>query len=158
MSNFPIKRIVIHCTATREAQDISAATIREWHKKQGWSDIGYHYVIRLSGAIEKGRDDKTVGSHVKGWNTGSIAIVYAGGLDANGKPKDTRTSAQRAAMRGLIRTLRMQHPKADVMGHRDLSPDKDGDGVIERHEWLKDCPCFDVRAWVAAGMPSDPAL
>jgi N-acetylmuramoyl-L-alanine amidase len=164
MSNFPIKRIVIHCTATREGAKITLADIRRWHTDpkskggRGWNDIGYQYIIFDDGKTEKGRPDNVPGAGVAGFNTGSIHIVYTGGLDANGKPKDTRTSAQRAAMRGLIRTLRMQHPKADVMGHRDLSPDKDGDGVIERHEWLKDCPCFDVRAWVAAGMPSDPAL
>jgi N-acetylmuramoyl-L-alanine amidase len=158
MSNFPIKRIVNHCTATREGQDISAATIRGWHtapkpKGRGWADIGYHYIIRLDGKIEKGRDDKTVGSGVAGFNTGSIHIVYSGGLDASGKAKDTRTPAQKAAMAGLIRTLKMAHPKAIVLGHRDLSPDKDGDGVVEKHEWLKECPCFDAPAWVAAGMP-----
>lgn len=152
MSNLPIKRIVIHCTATREGQDVTAATIRGWHRKQGWRDIGYHYVVRLDGAVEKGRPDNVVGSHVAGWNTGSIAIVYVGGLDANGKPKDTRTPAQKKALKQLIEMLRKAHP-VSVMGHRDLSPDKDGDGKVEKHEWLKDCPCFDAPAWFAAGMP-----
>lgn len=152
MSNLPLKRIVIHCTATREGNDVSAATIRGWHKKQGWADIGYHYVIRLDGTVEHGRPLALVGSHVRGWNAGSAAIVYVGGLDANGKAKDTRTPAQKRAMAKVIRELRERFP-VPVMGHRDLSPDKDGDGVVEKHEWLKDCPCFDVPAWFAAGMP-----
>lgn len=152
MSNSPIKRIVIHCTATREGQDVTAATIRSWHKKQGWSDIGYHYVIRLGGSVEKGRPDNVVGSHVRGWNTGSIAIVYVGGLDASGKAKDTRTPAQKRALKSLIELLRKKYP-VPVMGHRDLSPDRDGNGVVEKHEWLKDCPCFDAPAWFKAGMP-----
>ncbi len=153
MSNLPIKRIVVHCTATREGQAINAATIRQWHLNQGWSDIGYHYVILLDGRIEKGRADNMVGSHVRGWNTGSLAIVYVGGLDKNGKAKDTRTIAQKKAMKELISKLATEHKVSRIVGHRDLSPDKDGDGVVEKHEWLKDCPCFDVPAWVKSGMP-----
>lgn len=145
-----IKRIAIHCTATREGQDISVATIRQWHLKQGWSDIGYHFVIGLDGKVERGRPEHTPGSHVRGFNTGSIGIVYVGGLDAQGKGKDTRTPPQKRAMADLVRDLLKAYPGADVLGHRDHSPDKDGDGVIERHEWLKECPCFDVRAWWAS--------
>ena len=53
-------------------------------------------------------------------------------------------------MAQLVRDLLARYPGAQVVGHRDLSPDKDGDGVVERHEWLKDCPCFDVPAWWAS--------
>lgn len=145
-----IKRIAIHCTATREGSDFDAATIKRWHLDRGWSDIGYHFVIRLDGTVERGRPEHIPGSHVRGFNTGSIAIVYVGGLDPQGKGKDTRTPAQSAAMAGLVRELLTKYPGADVLGHRDHSPDKDGDGVIEPHEWLKECPCFDVRAWWSA--------
>jgi N-acetylmuramoyl-L-alanine amidase len=144
-----IRRIVIHCTATREGQDIDAATIRKWHLRQGWNDIGYHFVIGIDGEVERGRPEETPGSHVKGFNTGSIGVVYVGGLDRQALPKDTRTAAQKAAMQQLVRSLLVAYPGADVMGHRDLSPDTDGDGVVERHEWQKECPCFDVRAWWA---------
>jgi N-acetylmuramoyl-L-alanine amidase len=142
-----IKRIVIHCTATREGQDVDAATIRKWHLGQGWRDIGYHFVIRLDGTIERGRPEDQVGSHVQGYNTGSIGVVYAGGLDRQGAAKDTRTPEQEAAMAKLIGALTAAYPGAKVMGHRDLSPDKDGDGVVEQHEWLKSCPCFDAAGW-----------
>lgn len=142
-----IARIFIHCTATREGQDIDARTIRRWHLARGWRDIGYHFVIRLDGSIERGRDEATVGSHVAGFNTGSIGVVYAGGLDAQGRPKDTRTPEQLEAMQRLVRALVAAYPGAEVLGHRDASPDTDHDGVVEPHEWLKACPCFDVRAW-----------
>lgn len=145
-----IRRIVIHCSATREGQDIDAATIKRWHLNQGWSDIGYHFIIRLDGTVERGRAEHLPGSHVKGFNTGSIGVVYVGGLDPQGKGKDTRTDAQKRSMAELVRALLTRYPGADVLGHRDLSPDKDGDGVIERHEWLKECPCFDARSWWAA--------
>ena len=144
MSNFPIKRLVIHCSATKG--DVSAATIRGWHKAQGWSDIGYHYVIRTDGTVEKGREEKAIGSHVKGWNSGSIAIVYAGGIGADDKPADTRTPEQKAAMAKLVKDIATRHklPAVKIMGHRDLSPDLDKDGVVEKHEWMKACPSFDV--------------
>lgn len=145
-----IRRIVIHCTATREGQDIDAATIRRWHLRQGWNDIGYHFVIQIDGDVERGRPEEIPGSHVRGFNTGSIGVVYVGGLDAQGRAKDTRTPAQQTAMAQLVRSLLRAYPGAEVVGHRDLSPDKDGDGVVERHEWLKECPCFDVRSWWAA--------
>jgi N-acetylmuramoyl-L-alanine amidase len=130
-----ISRIVIHCTATREGQDVSAATIRKWHKGQGWSDIGYHFVIRLDGTIEAGRPESKVGSHVRGHNSGSIAVVYVGGLDAKGKAKDTRTPEQRAAMKRIVKDLLKAYPGSDVLGHRD------------HPKVAKDCPCFDVRSW-----------
>lgn len=142
-----VTRIFVHCTATREGQNVDAATIREWHKGQGWSDIGYHFVIRLDGTIERGRPEHIPGSHARGFNRGSVALVYVGGLDRQGAPKDTRTEAQKAAMAKLVAELVATYPGADVLGHRDISPDKDGDGVIEPHEWLKACPCFDVRSW-----------
>jgi N-acetyl-anhydromuramyl-L-alanine amidase AmpD len=135
-----IRRIFIHCTATREGQDVSAATIRQWHLKQGWRDIGYHFVIRLDGTIERGRPENQVGSHVAGHNTGSIGVVYAGGLDAAGKAKDTRTPAQRSAMAALVRDLVRAYPGADVLGHRDIWP---------KGQQQKECPCFDVRSWWA---------
>jgi N-acetylmuramoyl-L-alanine amidase len=142
-----IRRIVIHCTATREGHDVDAATIRKWHQDKGWQDIGYHFVVRPNGAIERGRPEEQPGSHVAGFNAGSIGVVYVGGLDAQGRAKDTRTPLQTVSLALLVADLVKAYPGARVMGHRDLSPDKDGDGVIERHEWLKDCPCFDVAAW-----------
>ncbi len=141
-----ISSIAIHCTATIEGRDHRAAEIRKWHLAQGWRDIGYHFVIDIDGAIEVGRPLATVGSHVLGHNANSIGIVYVGGLDRNAKPKDTRTPAQKAALIDLLRVLKGRWPRAVVKGHRDYSPDRDGDGVIEPHEWLKACPCFDAKA------------
>lgn len=144
-----ITRIVLHCSATMEGKAFDAATIRRWHKDKGWSDIGYHFVIGIDGRVERGRAEHVPGAHVAGFNTGSIGVVYVGGLDAQGKAKDTRTPEQLDAMQRLVAALVRAYPKAKVLGHRDLSPDKDGDGVVEPQEWLKDCPCFDARAWWA---------
>jgi len=147
-----IKRIVVHCSATYPNQDIGRDEIHQMHLNRGWSGIGYHYVIRKSGAVELGRDHDNdgvvtdeIGAHVKGFNKDSIGIVYVGGLDDNGKGIDTRTDEQVMTLRKLIHLLKSRYPNAEVLGHRDLSPDTDGDGVVESHEWLKLCPCFDAK-------------
>lgn len=48
--------IIIHCSATRAGQDFTAADIDRWHRARGFRSIGYHFVIRLDGTIEPGRD------------------------------------------------------------------------------------------------------
>lgn len=140
-----ITDIVIHCTATRAWQDFSADDIRRMHKAQGWADIGYHYVVRLDGTIEAGRDVDKIGAHVSGHNANSIGVVYVGGLDNQGKPKDTRTENQKHALLNLLLDLRQLYPNAKISGHRDFSPDKNGNGIVEPHEYIKQCPCFDAK-------------
>lgn len=141
-----ITDIVIHCTATRSWQDFSADDIRRMHKAQGWADIGYHYVVRLDGTIENGRDVDKIGAHVSGHNANSIGVVYVGGLDNQGKAKDTRTENQKCALLNLLMDLRKLYPNAKISGHRDFSPDLNGNGTIEPWEWIKECPCFDAAA------------
>jgi len=138
--------IVIHCSATKEGLDIDASVIRSWHKNKGYRDIGYHYVIKLDGTIEKGRSEESIGAHVQGFNANSIGICYVGGLDKEGNPSDTRTDAQKKAMRKLYSDLKPKYPNAKWCGHRDLSPDIDGDGTIEKFEWMKACPSFEVKS------------
>jgi len=135
-----IDRIVIHCTATPEGRDVSIEEVTRWHTDpkphgRGWSRVGYHYLIKLDGTIERGLDEDVTGIHVRHHNEGAIAIVYAGGLDANGNPKDTRTAAQKDAMARLVSGLKCAYPSAEVLGHNDHP------GVA------KACPCFDVREW-----------
>ena len=146
--------IVVHCSATKAPQDIGAKEIDEMHKAKGWAMIGYHSVIRRNGSIEGGRPLNMVGSHVFGHNTYTLGVCMGGGLDVNGKPEDNFTPEQYRALAGLITDWRATFPSIhDVCGHRDLSPDVDGDGVVEKWEWLKDCPCVDVRPWVARECP-----
>lgn len=143
-----INTIVIHCAATREGQKVTAADIDRMHRARGFNSIGYHYFIQIDGTREVGRPIEQIGSHVAGNNAKSIGICYAGGVDAQGKAKDTRTPEQRAALRALIVELKGRFPHARICGHRDLSPDTDRDGKVEPHEWLKQCPSFDVAAWL----------
>ena len=126
-----ITLIIIHCSAVRPGQTSSAAEIDSWHRKRGWKCIGYHYVIRRDGSIEKGRPESEVGAHCKNHNSHSIGVCYEGGLDANGRPADTRTDAQKASLHALLKELKVSYPNALIVGHRDLDN-------------RKECPCFAV--------------
>ena len=64
----------------------------------------------------------------------------------NGKAKDTRTDAQKNALRDLVAKLCKEYPIIELLGHRDTSPDLDGSGEVEPVEYIKACPCFDVRS------------
>ena len=149
-----IDSIVIHCSATREGVNYTLKDIELWHKSRGFRCIGYNYVIDLDGTVEVGRPLTMDGAHCdtaglsgKSYNKHSIGICYIGGLDANNKAKDTRTLEQKESMVKLVYELIDKYPNIkEVIGHRDASPDKNGDGMISRIEWLKSCPCFDVKS------------
>lgn len=150
--NRRIDTIIIHCSATKAGQDFSAVDIDRWHRESGYDGIGYHYVVRLDGTIEKGRDVALPGAHCTGWNARSIGICYIGGLDTNGKPADTRTNAQKRVLYQLILELQRTYSSINlVLGHRDTSPDRNGNGIIEPFEYIKACPCFDVKEFLRVG-------
>lgn len=128
-----ITEIIVHCSATPEGKDYTVNDIRRWHKQQGWSDIGYHYVIYRNGHIEPGRDVDISGAHCEGHNSHSIGVCYIGGVARDGKTaKDTRTLAQKAALLSLLKDLRELYPGAKIYGHRDFAH--------------KDCPSFDAKS------------
>ena len=141
-----ITDIVVHCTATKSGVDYTVNDIRKWHKNRGFSDIGYHYVVNLHGEILEGRDIDIMGAHVSGHNAHSIGVVYIGGINQYGACADTRNNAQKAALMSLLMDLRKLYPKAKISGHRDFSPDLNGNGTVEPSEWIKECPCFDAKA------------
>ena len=126
-----INEIICHCSATPEGRHVTVQQIRQWHLQRNFADIGYHYVIYLDGTVHKGRPLEKAGAHCKGHNAHSIGICYVGGLDRQGKPKDTRTAAQKAALLSLIRELRQRFPRASVHGHREFAN--------------KACPCIDAK-------------
>lgn len=128
----PIKRIILHCSATPEGKDYTVADITRWHKERGYATIGYHFVIYRDGRIMTGRDINQIGAHCQGYNTGSIGICYIGGMDAaNKSAKDTRTPEQRTSLRTLVAQLKRMYPNATVHGHNEFSS--------------KACPSFNVQ-------------
>ena len=128
-----INYIIIHCSATKAGQDFRAKDIDRWHRERGWDGIGYHKVIDLDGTIEPGRSEAKPGAHCKGHNSDSIGICYIGGLDKNGKPADTRTELQKAALAGLVADYKRRFPNAKFVGHRDMP------------NVHKACPCFNAK-------------
>lgn len=148
MKRIVTRYIVIHCSATKPSADIGADEIDKWHTQRGWRGIGYAAVIRRSGRIEFGRHFDEIGAHVRGHNEHSVGVCMIGGTDEHGRAQNNFTPEQFAGLRMILGVLSSAYPGAQILGHRDLSPDLDGDGTVERHEWLKECPCFDVRAWI----------
>ncbi len=143
-----INLLVIHCSATRDGVPYTPEQLERDHRARGFDGPGYHFYIRRNGDIKTLRDIDRPGAHVRGHNAHSIGICYEGGLDTHGRPADTRTPWQRHSLRVVVAALLADYPVARVCGHRDLSPDLNGNGIVEPHEWTKQCPCFDVeREW-----------
>ena len=122
----PIKRIIIHCSATPPHLDIGAGDIRRWHtapqpRGNGWKDIGYHYVIRLDGTLETGRPIEQAGAHTVGQNRDTVGVCYVGGVDQAGKAKDTLLSAQLRTLEELVHDLRERFGPLPIFGHNDFA-------------------------------------
>ncbi|PTP03428.1 N-acetylmuramoyl-L-alanine amidase [Vibrio splendidus] len=122
----PYSFITVHCSATPPQQDVDVAEIRRWHKKRGWRDVGYHFVIRRNGGVQLGRPLSQTGAHVKGHNKGNIGICMVGGCNAELQPEDNFTLAQRKALFGLMAALQEQFLISDenVKGHKDWGVNK----------------------------------
>ena len=125
-----INRIIVHCTATPAGRDVAVAEIDLWHRQRGFKGIGYHYVVDLGGVVHAGRSVEEIGAHCRGYNRGSIGVAYVGGLSADGKmPADTRTDAQKVALRAFVNELKRIYPDATVHPHSEFA--------------AKACHCFD---------------
>ena len=126
-----IDKIIIHCSATIEGVNVSTSTIKRWHVQgRGWSDIGYHYIIGLDGAIDYGRAINRSGAHTKGENETSIGICYIGGLCKSKRANDTRTEAQKKSLIKILKTLTHIYPEASIHSHFEFAN--------------KACPCFNA--------------
>ena len=129
-----ISLIVLHCSATRVNQNFTIEQLEACHKARGFQTVGYHYYITKDGTLYPGRPESQMGAHAKGFNAHSIGICYEGGLDANGKPSDTRTPQQKVALRKLLAELRKKYPSSVILGHHDL-------------DTKKACPCFSISEY-----------
>lgn len=145
-----LKYLVIHCTATREGREVSAAEIRRWHTApiakggRGWKQVGYTDLLHLDGRVERlvrNNEDMTVDAFeitngARGYNAIARHIVYVGGVSADGTPKDTRTEAQQKALAAYVRDFHRRFPQVRIIGHNEIVP--------------KACPSFDVQQWLKA--------
>lgn len=105
-------RIICHHAA---AETCGAATIHSWHKANGWAGIGYHYVVRKNGTVERGRPEKYVGAHATGSNSDSIGVCFEGNFD-----QESMGVAQKNAGIELISWLKSKYGIGTVVGHRDV--------------------------------------
>ena len=112
-------------------------------------------MIKPDGNVIQMLEDARISNGVKGYNTTAITVAYIGGIDSKGKAVDNRTVEQKAALFDLIVKLKQRYPNAIVMGHRDISPDLNHNGVVDPWERIKECPCFnamveysDINKWI----------
>ena len=133
---------VIHCAATPNGQPVLVEALRAEHKAKGWRDIGYHFVIEITGVVRLGRPIEEVGAHVEGYNQTSIGVCMIG--------TDKFSTSQWASLKTLVNKLNGTFSHMIWKGHRDFSPDLNHNGTIERCEWIKICPGFDVTDWLVS--------
>lgn len=141
-----IKYIVIHCTSGPALQTTKA--IKDyWRNSLGWKQVGYHFIVNADGTVENLAPIEAVTNGVKNFNSVSVHICYKGGVGS----KDTRTPEQKESILKTIKKVLeelKQHQPIDgikIRGHRDFSPDQNGNGKVDFFEWIKDCPCFDAK-------------
>ena len=184
-----INALVIHCSATPSGNWLggrapgiagyrsAALVIDGWHQQRGFKrqpawvarhqtglkSIGYHYVVDLTGRVWLGRNLCEVGAHVAGRNADTVGICLVGGAELDAQ----YTAEQWASLRDLVLQLcnHLSVPMlpymngSGVCGHRDMSPDANRDGQINRRDWLKTCPGFDVAGWLSSSLkPADRNL
>jgi len=126
--------IVIHCAATRPNMDIGVEEITRWHvDDNGWSDIGYHKVIRRNGVVEEGRNLKYMGAHAAGYNHKSLGVCMVGGMSDDLLAENNFTDKQWTALKDLMVQLQVDYPDTNIIGHNEIS--------------AKECPSFDVQQW-----------
>ncbi len=143
-----LKYLVLHCTATPDGREVTAADIRRWHLSpvaaggRGWKQVGYTDLIHLDGNVERLVDNNEDGNvdpweitnGAAGYNSVSRHVVYAGGCDKSMRPKDTRTAAQLKAMAAYVHDFHRRYPHVRIVGHNELA--------------AKDCPSFNVQKWL----------
>ena len=142
-----ITRIFVHCTASWQYTTSEASLCKEF-ELNGWKNPGYHYVVKPDGNIITMLSEGQIANGVKGYNSNSIHVAWIGGIRRNDKKEivsaDNRTIEQKAALFDLLTKLKLKYRNAIIMGHRDISPDLNHNGVVDPWERIKECPCFDA--------------
>lgn len=153
-----IIRIFVHCTASWQLTTTRESLFKEF-KAKGWKNPGYHWVIFPDGKIVQLLGEDLVANGVKDYNKNSIHVAWVGGIGyeypeaslsekAVSKPRlvstDNRTPEQKQALFDLLTKLKLKYKDAMIMGHRDISPDLNHNGVVDPWERIKECPCFDA--------------
>ena len=134
----------MHCTATYQS-NTTEESLRKEFKRKGWKNPGYHYVVKPDGDLIFMHPENQVANGVANYNKNSIHVAWIGGIDKehpNGI--DNRTPEQKSTLFDLLVKLKQKYKDAIIMGHRDISPDLNHNGVVDPWEYIKMCPCFDA--------------
>ncbi len=138
-----IEKLIIHCTATPPDRDVTKKDIEKWHLEgRGWKRLGYSDLINLKGELinlTNWDQDGIIENHEMTWgvagiNSISMHVVYAGGVDKQMKPLDTRNNFQDYALETYVKFILLRYPWITVHGHNEFSN--------------KACPSFDVQQWL----------
>lgn len=142
-----IARIFVHCTASWQ-ESTTVESLRKEFKDKGWRAPGYHYVVFPDGNVKKLLEEGLVANGVKNYNSTAIHVAWVGGITHKTNSEiascDNRTPEQMVALFDLLTKLKLKYKSAMILGHRDISPDLNHNGVIDPWERIKECPCFDA--------------
>lgn len=145
---------VVHVTATPPGWSGGVAGLRRMHQAMGWSDVGYNELMGQNAVVYAGRGVDAVGAHVAGFNSIAYGLGMFGGVDAENRPDFSTIAHLLDPLARQMEKVTKRYPGIAWCGHRDLSPDKNGNGIIEPFEHLKACPVFDVIPWAQSkGLP-----
>lgn len=142
-----VKFFTSHCTSGPQNQS-TQEIFNYWKSHNGWTKVGYHFMISADGTIEQCLEISEVSNGVAGFNKNAIHFCYKGGI-SKGKAVDNRTDAQKVSQLLIINRLKELFPNGVALGHRDFSRDVNGNGIVDRWEWIKECPAFDLRDWLS---------
>jgi N-acetylmuramoyl-L-alanine amidase len=142
-----INRIFVHCSGGNLKS--KPKDLIDWQTKakskggKGWSVGGYHLMIDYLGQRHTIYSFEQITNGVKGYNNDSIHVCMIGGMD-----EANFTNEQWCELENTLRWLHELYPQAEILGHRDISPDRNRNGRIDPDEWIKLCPAFDVKSWL----------
>lgn len=152
-----ITRIFVHCTASWQ-ESTTVESLKEEFRRKGWENPGYHWVVFPDGKVVSLLAERYIANGVKGYNSKSVHVAWVGGIKykeyqdggvirtdrSKTVSTDNRTSEQRLALFDLLVKIKLRYRDAMIIGHRDISPDLNHNGIIDPWERIKDCPCFDA--------------
>lgn len=133
------KYLVIHCSATPAHMNIGVEEINRWHVERGFNQVGYHFIIRRDGVVQRGRPEAVIGAHTLGYNVNSLGICMVGGTDKKGRPENNFTSQQWIALYNLCTKLTNKYTINAIRGHNEVD--------------TKACPSFSVPVWLSGKLP-----
>lgn len=124
------RTVVIHHSVIYEGADSrrTLAEIERVHREErGWADVAYHYFVARDGQVYEGRDVRARGTHVGGYNTGSVGVCLLGDYT-----RMTPTEAQINGTKALVGWLAEHLTLTHLAGHRDFNPGTEcpGDNLV----------------------------